>query len=227
MTGPVVVPLRLGVVVNAFLVRDEGAVLVDAGLAGREARLLRALARAGVAPRDVALVVVTHAHADHVGGAEALRRATGAPVLLGAADAGHARDPRTLTYRATGAAGRLAAPLVRGWSRLRPGRPFEADLLADAPMDLARFGVRGRVEPTPGHTPGSLSVVTAGGDAIVGDLAGAMPWRARLDVPIFADDEAELRRQARRVAAMPIERVHVGHGGPTFPREALARIGAP
>lgn len=52
---------------NALLVEAGGTrVLVDCGFAPRETELR--LARLGVAPESVAAVLVTHEHADHVGG---------------------------------------------------------------------------------------------------------------------------------------------------------------
>lgn len=52
---------------NALLVEADGTrVLVDCGFAPRE--MAMRLARLGVAPESIAAVLVTHEHADHVGG---------------------------------------------------------------------------------------------------------------------------------------------------------------
>jgi glyoxylase-like metal-dependent hydrolase (beta-lactamase superfamily II) len=53
---------------NVTLIRDEGTVLlVDLGAPDRQETLLAALASRGLAPRDIAAVVLTHMHVDHVG----------------------------------------------------------------------------------------------------------------------------------------------------------------
>ncbi len=53
-----------------------------------------------------------------------------------------------------------------------------ADLALDAPLDLRPYGVAGRVEPLPGHTPGSVVVLLDSGDAVVGDLVRGGSWAA-------------------------------------------------
>ena len=70
--------------VNCYALLDErGAALVDPGLPGPNAqRTLRdRLRRAGLEPRHVHTILVTHSHPDHFGGAAPLARATQARVL--------------------------------------------------------------------------------------------------------------------------------------------------
>ena len=47
---------------------------------------------------------------------------------------------------------------------------FKADFLLEDEFDLRPFGVNGKVIHTPGHTEGSLSILLANGEAIVGDM---------------------------------------------------------
>lgn len=66
---------------NATLVSDgETHVLVDCGFGLRDTE--RRLARFGVHPRQLAAVLVTHEHGDHIGGVGALARRHGLPVYL-------------------------------------------------------------------------------------------------------------------------------------------------
>jgi len=66
---------------NATLVSSGAAhVLVDAGLSGRQ--LVRRLACNGVAPGDVAAILVSHEHGDHARGAGVFARAHGTPLLM-------------------------------------------------------------------------------------------------------------------------------------------------
>lgn len=145
------------------LVDDEGrAHVVDPGVDGESAlaRLLAALEDFG-APH-VATVLVTHAHPDHLGLAARLRAATGAPLLLGAAETGTTepewRDGRgrlaALDRWGVPEAARerlLAVPSAdRSWRPPTPDRALE---------DGERLPIPGRdvrALHTPGHTPGHL-----------------------------------------------------------------------
>ncbi len=66
---------------NCLVAEARGTrVLLDCGLSPAETR--RRLARLGLAPSDVAAIVLTHEHDDHVGGAAAFAAAHGLPLYL-------------------------------------------------------------------------------------------------------------------------------------------------
>lgn len=69
--------------VNWYLVEDGGRLtVVDCGSNGYWPQLDRALERLGRSREDIAAVVLTHGHVDHVGFAERLRSESGTPVLV-------------------------------------------------------------------------------------------------------------------------------------------------
>ncbi|MES3152569.1 subclass B3 metallo-beta-lactamase [Sphingomonas faeni] len=73
--------------IAAYLIKTSaGAILIDGTLAENAGMIERNIAAAGVRPRDVKLILVTHAHFDHAVGVAALKRATGARVVAGARD---------------------------------------------------------------------------------------------------------------------------------------------
>ena len=73
--------------IAAYLIKtNAGAILIDGTLAENAGMIERNIASAGVHPRDVKLILVTHAHFDHAAGVAALKRATGARVAAGARD---------------------------------------------------------------------------------------------------------------------------------------------
>src|ERR1041385_8281716 len=62
------------------LVDADGVVLLDTGFPGDATRIRRRMADAGVGPKDVRAILLTHGHLDHAGNAAELRHWTGAPV---------------------------------------------------------------------------------------------------------------------------------------------------
>ncbi len=73
--------------IAAYLIKTSaGAILIDGTLAENAGMIERNIAAAGVRPRDVKLILVTHAHFDHAAGVAALKRAIGARVVAGARD---------------------------------------------------------------------------------------------------------------------------------------------
>lgn len=219
-----------GVVNCHLVVGDEGCVLVDTGVPGSQRRIERALKAQGRGFPDVRLIVVTHAHLDHAGSAARLRELTGAPIAAHAGDLAHYQQREPMTYCATGW---ISGLFFRTGIIVQPYRPFTPDiLLADGQvLDLAPYGLAGRVRPTPGHTAGSVSLELAGGDAMVGDLLasgvllGGLVRTGRARRPPFEDDPVTVARQLQQLVAGGMHTFHLGHGGPLPAREVLRHAG--
>jgi len=98
--------------------------------------------------------------------------------------------------------------------------PLNADLVLDDGADLSAYGLDARIGLVPGHSPGSLSVVTAEKDAFVGDLFVnyAVPSQ-----PIYLMDRDAWQESYERIRAMDLRMVYVGHGEP-FAGEKLDAI---
>jgi glyoxylase-like metal-dependent hydrolase (beta-lactamase superfamily II) len=74
--------------VNTFLLDSpDGCALIDTGVSGSAAAILRALRALGKQPTDVRHIVLTHAHPDHIGSLAALKKVTAAEAYIHPLDA--------------------------------------------------------------------------------------------------------------------------------------------
>lgn len=150
---------------------------------------------AAVAAKGLTLrwILETHAHADHLSGADRLRRATGAKVVIG----------RRITE-----VQKRFAPLFEADDVVGDGREF--DRLAEDGERLPLGELTVEVMQTPGHTPACVSYLI-GDAAFVGDTVFMPDYgSARADFP--GGDAATLYRSIHRILALPPPtRVFVGH----------------
>lgn len=208
--------LRLSIV-NVYLLTGDKAILIDAGGPGDVPRILAFMKEHGVEPGHLSLIVATHGHWDHAGGAAQLRAETKAPIAVHRGDLDLARQGINGATKPTCMTGYFVRLFInRGYPK------FEPDVVIENEMDLKSFGVDARIMPTPGHTPGSLSVLSADGDAIVGDLVmggwlGGNLFPTRPGLHYFVDDLPQLHESIGRVLAASPRILYPGHGGPLEP----------
>ncbi len=127
---------------NVFVVQQERTIIVDSGSAGNAKTIVERLHRHGIRPDEVSLILLTHGHVDHFGSAAELKRLTGAPIAIHAADAGALRMGHNPPLHPTCAFGRFLKPILDWTQRVEP---FEPDLLIDESTRLDVYGVAGRI----------------------------------------------------------------------------------
>jgi hydroxyacylglutathione hydrolase len=66
--------------VFAYFIFGDQICLIDSGVAGSEAMILDYIKQAGRDPQEIARIVFTHSHADHIGGGQALKEQTGCKI---------------------------------------------------------------------------------------------------------------------------------------------------
>jgi len=205
----------------AYALIGEKTVLVDAGPKGDESSMKNALFSIGVKPEDVSLIVITHAHPDHIAALPALKRITGAPVLCHriAAEALREGWGENVVPR-TGFARFVVRLMPKSSERNR--RPMDIDIAVTEETDLTGYGLDARVIPTPGHTAGSISVVTGKRDAVIGDLVMKFgPGRPILSM--FSDDEEKLISSLKGLLDRNVHTFHLAHGG-ALSRDKVERL---
>jgi hydroxyacylglutathione hydrolase len=207
---------------NAYLLTGStGTILIDTGSSGDITRFGEQLAEAGIRLQDITLLVLTHAHYDHVSLAAEIREHADCRILSHAAAAPFLKQGHTPFPRGTGLLSRgVSSTGTRFFPRKGDFRAFSPDITITGRTFLGEYGVPVTILPTPGHTAGSLSVLTGAGDAFVGDTCfHILPWTV---CPPFADDPATLAASWQRLLAEDATTFHPGHGSP-FGRDILER----
>jgi hydroxyacylglutathione hydrolase len=206
---------------NCYLLRaDGGTALVDPGPPGGAAQVIAAATGDGVRPEEVRLIFITHGHLDHYGAAAGVKAWCGAPLAAYRSEPAFSQDRRNALPPAQTLRGSVIRWFYLLLSPLVHFAPLQADLLLDDGTDLSPYGVDARAVLLPGHSPGSLGVVTAEGDVFAGDLFVNYVVPSQ---PIYLSDREAWRRSYERVRALGPRTVYVGHGEP-FPGGKLGHI---
>lgn len=159
---------------EAYLIKgnSDKLLLIETGvpIAGYQDSLVNAIQKLGFKPENIALAIVTHGHGDHAGNARFLQQTFKTKI------AGSKADLEKFT---TGKTELQKSEDVSIWgNRLRPYSdlsypPFTPDLIVENTVDLAPYGINGKIIPIKGgHTPGDLLVLIDEnlfvGDAFIG-----------------------------------------------------------
>lgn len=207
--GMGVTTITLGMT-NSYLIKGEnGYLLVDAGEPCKFKHFKKHLDHLGIDPHEIELIIITHAHYDHVGCLAQIKAMCDSLVIIHPHEARFIEKGRVIIPPGTNWLGKLFSVVGR-WSKyLFSFEPVEAELLVDYEFDLTPYGVSGKIIPTPGHTPGSISVILDDGQGIVGDLA--MNFRGQ-NYPIFAEHPEQIYSSWKLIIEKGAKTIYPAHG---------------
>ena len=202
--------------VNCYLVKaGDGYILIDTGFAFKRAYLEKELESAGVMPGNLTLIILTHGDSDHAENSAYLREKYGAKITMHLDDSGMVEngdmswnrkskpDKISMTFRI----------MTKIFSRSnKPGcfNTFKPDFYLADGQSLSEYGFLAEVLHLPGHSKGSIGILTAGGELFCGDLfynfAGFK----------YIDDLTDHNASINKLKNFTIKTVYPGHGKP-FP----------
>ena len=196
---------------NVFLIRDGGeAALIDAGFSDDESFNKRTAMLAELGVEKIKFIIITHHHYDHSSGAQRLREATGAQIVV------HVDEERLLKEPPSDS-GDMEIPEDQKEARAQAKR-WIAEAAKATPDVRVRDGdvlqVGGlhlRCVHAPGHTAGHLCIVLEedsvlfAGDNVLGVGTAAI-------APPPHGDMAEYIRSLRKMKALGAGLLAPGHG---------------
>lgn len=182
---PVAPGIALDRFVYSYLVYGETITLIDTGVAGCETQIFDYIRSTGRDPSEIALIILTHSHPDHIGAARAIQGATGCSIAAHPAERAWIEDVELQNRERP----------VPGFATL-VGGPVQLDFeLVDGDSietDETRTGEM-QVFHTPGHSAGSISLfMHSEGALFSGDV---IPVTG--DLPVYDDALASVRSVRR------------------------------
>ena len=210
-------PLRMGRV-NCYLIQTAaGHVLIDTGGSNARKALHRELEGAGCMPGSLKLVLLTHGDFDHIGNAAYLRSAFAARIAMHRDDSGMAeRGDMFVNRKKPNILIRALVPIFTGFGT---SERFTPDVLLDDGYDLSQHGLEAKVICLPGHSSGSIGILTASGELFCGDLFENTKGPA---LNSLIDDSPAANASAANLEGLRIGTVYPGHGQP-FAKELLTK----
>eukprot|EP01080_Neovahlkampfia_damariscottae_P003381 gene3381-5926_t len=163
--------------VNSFLhpIPDSKYILIDTLSQGKEINILGGMASRGIKTFEVLFIFITHHHFDHAGNAKTMVDASRAKIGVPKSEIKYIAEgvsgPRPLIFQ----------PILKKLMSYIPksydpsNTPFNVDYKLNGDEVLKEFN-NVKIISTPGHTNGSLSLVTESGDCFIGDVLSGAPF---------------------------------------------------
>lgn len=162
------------------LTTSEGIIILDTLFTyNSEEEIVGGLKKLGLDPATIRYVIITHAHGDHVGGAKLLQDRFHARVVMGGPDWDSIEKS------------------VNGYPQGKPKR----DIVADDGQKITLGDTSVTLVTTPGHTPGTLSMIFTvkdGGKPLTVAYSGGTAFNFPSTGPNF---DIYIRSQAKMAAA--------------------------
>lgn len=232
MTPPIVTEVADGVhfvqgdaVGWTLLTEGDSITLVDAGYPADHDAVRSSIRQIGRSIDQLAAVLVTHAHVDHIGSLPRLLAGRNIPVLTSEIESRHVRRDHLEQVTPLQVASAIWRPRMLTWAlhviaaggMTKAGVPQARGFAGDGPLDLP-----GRPVPivTPGHTSGHTCYhlpeagILMTGDALITGHPTLTRTGPQLLASMFHHDAAENRRSLARIRSLGGDLVLPGHGAP-------------
>lgn len=199
---------------NSYLIKSGGKFsLVDTGMFTNRAAVEKALLAAGCQPGNLALIVLTHGDSDHAGNARYLGQKFGVKIGMHEDDAGMVERGDMGWNRKIGKVARFLFALP--FFRLGKSDRFTPDVSLVDGQDLAEYGFDARIVHLPGHSKGSIGILTGSGACFCGDL---FENRKEPALNSIMDDMQAAKGSLEKLKRLGAATIYPGHGR-SFPLE--------
>lgn len=202
--------------VNAFLVKaNEGFVLIDTGLSSQWEKLEKELISAGCLPKKLKLVILTHGDPDHAGNCKKLQEKYKAKIAMHQDDYSIIETGSFAKRKVKPLSRRIMFWLFSFLRKLRKNKinlnKFKPDIFLQDGQSLQEYGFSASVIHLPGHTKGSIAILTDQGDLFAGDT---LVNTKKPETATIIENSAKLKESIEKLRKLNIRKVYPGHGKP-------------
>ncbi len=188
---PFQIPVGPGKTVDRFvyvyLIYTDRIWMIDTGVAAAETIIIDYIRKSGKAVTDIAGIILTHAHPDHIGSAKPLQEASGCMIAAHFAERNWIEDVNLQAKERP----------VPGFPSLVRGPVTVDRTLKDGDVIEMGQGVRLEVIETPGHSRGSVSLLLRGQGVLFSGDAVPVPD----EMPVY-EDAVESAVSVRKLKAL-------------------------
>jgi len=209
---------------TCYIIRNEGTIMIDGGPPNAINKFKKYLVEFGIDPKEIQLVVLTHADFDHMGSATAIREITGAKIAVHENDRAILEEGQFNFPPGVNTWGKISHAILSPLMHKAMIPSQKADIVLNAKeYPLNAYGIDGKIIHTPGHTAGSVSVLLNNKDAFVGCMAHNIRlFTLRPNLPIYAWDIGMIKESWKILLGQGAKMIYPGHGKP-FPVEKIKK----
>ncbi len=192
---------------NCYLVEtDQCFVLIDTGSKSARTKLEQELIDAGCTPENFQLVILTHGDFDHSGNCAYLRERYDVKIAMHPDDVAMVESGDMFRNRKSG--NRIMKKMI---NTLFGITKFTPDFIINEGHDFSDYGLEVEIVHIPGHSSGSIGILTDNHDLFCGDLLTNLK---KPEPNSLFDDVDEMNESIHRIREMEINMVYPGHGQP-------------
>ncbi len=189
--------------VNAFLVKvKEGFILIDTGLGMHWEKLENELLKAGCLSDKLKLVIITHGDFDHTGNCARLQEKYKCKIAMHREDSLMVENALFLKRKVRTIGAKIFSLMRVFFRKKLTFNIFTPDIYLTEGQSLSEYGFNAIVVHIPGHTKGSIGILTDDGNLFAGDTFtnNRKPGKAN-----YIENSMELEKSILRLKNMNIK----------------------
>lgn len=206
-----IIQIKTGLV-NCYLLKGKnGYILVDTGYARKRKLLIKKLDELGIKKGDLKLLILTHQDFDHTGNAAFIREKYDVKIAMHKEDSEAVeRGDMLWNRKGRNIITRIILKILLFVLRMWKFQKFSPGLYLDEGDSLSEYGVEAKIIHIPGHSKGSIGILTEEKELLCGDLfmnTGKKPTKSSL-----VDIKEQLLESINRIKQLEPKAIYPGHG---------------